>query len=92
MSDIQKLKKLRGKIDSIDNQLFQLLVERAKVSAEVGDVKKSIQKEIFDREREAEIFAILHSKCRKFNIDFEYVSNIWKIILNKSHEIQIDGK
>ena len=92
MPENQNLKKLRAKIDSIDNQLFQLLIERAKVSAEVGDVKKSIQKEIFDREREAEIFSILRFKCQKLNIDFEYVSNIWKIILNKSHDIQIDGK
>jgi len=91
MSDLQKLNKLRENIDKIDDQLFQLLIDRAEVSAEVGDVKKSIEKEIFDRERESVIFKKLQQKCQEYNIDYEYVKNIWSIILNKSHEIQIHG-
>ena len=92
MSDTQKLNKLRKNIDKIDDQLFQLLIERAGVSANVGDVKKTIEKEIFDRERESVIFEKLKQKCQEHNIDYEYVKNIWSIILNKSHEIQIHGK
>ena len=48
MSDIKKLIELRDKIDRIDDKLFQLLIDRAKVSAEVGEVKKGLKKEIFD--------------------------------------------
>ena len=92
MSDIQKLSELRLKIDSIDDKLLQLLIERADVSAEIGSIKKSLQKEIFDRNRESIIFEKLESKCRALNIDIEYIKNIWNIILNKSHEIQIDGR
>ena len=92
MSDIQKLGNLRLKIDSLDDKLLQLLIERADVSAEIGSIKKSLQKEIFDRNRESIILEKLESKCRALNIDFEYIKNIWDIILNKSHEIQIDGR
>lgn len=92
MSDIHDLDKLRNKIDKIDDQLFQLLIERAKVSAEVGDVKKTIEKEIFDRQRESAIFKKLQQKCQEYHTDYEYVKNIWRIILNKSHDIQIHGK
>ena len=92
MVDTQQLNKLRDKIDKIDDQLFQLLIDRAKVSAKVGDVKKSTEKEIFDRERESVIFKKLKLKCQKHNIDYAYVKNIWDIILNKSHDIQIHGK
>ena len=92
MSDIQKLNGLRLKIDSIDENLMELLNERAKTSSEIGNIKKNIQKEIFDRDRESVIFNKLKSKCKELNIEFEYISNIWNIILNKSHEIQIDGK
>ena len=92
MSDIQKLNELRLKIDNIDDKLLELLIERADVSDEIGNIKKSLQKEIFDLDRESIIFKRLQSKCRELNVDFEYVSNIWNMILNKSHEIQIDGR
>lgn len=92
MSNFQKLKQLREKIDIIDDNLFELLIARANVSAEVGNIKKSLHKEIFDRRRESVIFKKLQKKCKEQNIDFEYIENIWNIILNKSHEIQIDGK
>lgn len=92
MSDIQKLNDLRSEIDVIDFKLLELLNQRKDVSSEIGNIKKSLQKEIFDRERESIIFEKLQSKCKELNIDFEYVSNIWNVILNKSHEIQIEGK
>ena len=92
MSDIKKLIELRDKIDRIDDKLFQLLIDRAKVSAEVGEVKKGLKKEIFDRKREIAIFEKLRKECKEHNIDCEYIRNIWSIILNKSHDIQIHGK
>ena len=91
MSDVQKLSDLRSEIDKIDSKLLELLNQRKDISAEIGDIKKNLQKEIFDRNREAVIFKKLHAKCDELNIDYDYIKNIWNIILNKSHEIQIDG-
>lgn len=92
MSDIQKLNELRSKIDVVDLKLLVLLNQRKEISAEIGDIKKRLQKEIFDRNRESIIFKNLEEKCREIQIDFEYIKNIWNVILNKSHEIQIKGK
>jgi chorismate mutase len=92
MSNIQKLKDLRSQIDIIDSKLLELLNQRKEISAEIGDIKKSLQKEIFDRNREAVIFKKMQAKCDELNIDYDYIKNIWNIILNKSHEIQIEGK
>lgn len=39
MSDNSKLTALRDKIDAIDNQLIELLIERANIVAEVGETK-----------------------------------------------------
>lgn len=92
MSNIQKLKDLRSEIDVIDSKMLELLNQRKEISAEIGDIKKSLQKEIFDRNREAVIFKKMQAKCDELNIDYDYIKNIWNIILNKSHEIQIEGK
>jgi chorismate mutase len=92
MTDIKKLKSLREKINSIDKQILDLLIERANISAEVGDVKKDLNREIIDRKRESEILLELEKKCSEQNLDFEYVKDIWNIILNKSHDIQINGR
>ena len=92
MTDIKKLKSLREKINSIDKQILDLLIERANISAEIGDVKKDLNREIIDRKRESEILLELEKKCSEQNLDFEYVKDIWNIILNKSHDIQINGR
>jgi chorismate mutase len=92
MSNIQKLDELRSKIDIIDIKIFELLIQREDFSAEIGNIKQGSQKEIFDRKRESKIFSNLELKCREKKIDFEYIKDIWNIIINKSHEVQIKGK
>jgi len=92
MADIQTLNTLRSKIDEIDNKVLELLNHRADISAAIGDVKKHLKIEIFDRNRESIILNNLEKKCRDMKIDFEYIKDIWSIILNKSHEIQMKGK
>ena len=92
MSGKEDLKLLRNRIDSIDEKLLQLLRERVDASAEVGEIKKQLNIEIIDRQRESEIFKILEKKCKEQDLDFEYIQTIWNIILNKSHDIQINGK
>lgn len=91
MSGLQELESLREKFDCLDKKLFDPLFERAALTAQVGEIKKKINKEIFEREREIIIFKKLQKKCNKQNVDFNYVQNIWNIILNNSHEMQIEG-
>ena len=49
------LNELRGRIDQVDNQLAQLLEERAELVFAVGEYKRAHQLPIYDPVREAEI-------------------------------------
>lgn len=57
MSD--SLDELRGRIDEIDSQMLDLLVERAKVAAEVGATKDASDRAVYAPDREAELLRAL---------------------------------
>ena len=57
-----KIKELRKLIDKIDDQLFDLLVERFDVSKKIGDIKASKNINIDDPNREQEIIDRLSIK------------------------------
>ena len=51
------LQKLRQKIDAVDDQMMRLLIERAALVQQVGDVKAQSQTPVFRPEREAAILS-----------------------------------
>ena len=78
-----KIKELRKLIDKIDDQLFELLVERFDVSIKIGDIKASKNINIDDPNREQEIIdrlsIKLEGKLKKEDIEtiirsFYYIS------------------
>ena len=78
-----KIKELRKLIDKIDDQLFELLVERFDVSIKIGDIKASKNINIYDPNREQEIIdrlsIKLEGKLKKGDIEtiirsFYYIS------------------
>ena len=80
-----KIKELRKLIDKIDDQLFDLLVERFDVSKKIGDIKASKNINIDDPNREQEIIdrlsIKLEGKLKKEDIEtiirsFYYLSLI----------------
>ena len=62
VDSIVKIKELRKLIDKIDDQLFDLLVERFDVSKKIGDIKASKNINIYDPNREQEIIDRLSIK------------------------------
>ena len=83
VDSIVKIKELRKLIDKIDNQLFDLLVERFDVSKKIGDIKASKNINIDDPNREQEIIdrlsIKLEGKLKKEDIEtiirsFYYIS------------------
>ena len=62
VDSIVKIKELRKLIDKIDDQLFDLLVERFDVSKKIGDIKASKNINIDDPNREQEIIDRLSIK------------------------------
>ena len=83
VDSIVKIKELRKLIDEIDDQLFDLLVERFDVSKKIGDIKASKNINIDDPNREQEIIdrlsIKLEGKLKKEDIEtiirsFYYIS------------------
>ncbi len=55
MDDKKALLFIREEIDSIDSELISLLESRLNLSLQIGKLKKKMDKDLYDEEREAEI-------------------------------------
>lgn len=55
MDDEKTLLFIRQEIDSIDSELISLLESRLNLSLQIGRLKKKMDKDLYDEEREAEI-------------------------------------
>ena len=62
MHSIEKINVLRNKIDSLDDQMLDLLVQRFSVSREIGKIKASGAINVGDPNREHEIIDRLAEK------------------------------
>jgi len=82
------LDELRVKIDGINEQIIQLLAERAEVSKQIAEEKKSIGKEIYDPEREAQLIIKIKTLAKEKGLDEDLIENIFKQIMDNSKEIQ----
>ena len=55
MDPQEKINTLRNKIDDLDNQILNSLVQRFSIAREIGEIKASSDIEIRDPDREEEI-------------------------------------
>ncbi|MFH0947386.1 MAG: prephenate dehydratase [Elusimicrobiota bacterium] len=81
------IKKIRSKIDEVDEGILKLLNERVKLAIEIGKIKSKKKEDIFVPVREKEIVANL-KKLNKGPITDEDLSDIFREILNISRSIQ----
>lgn len=90
MSDKEKSKKTlssyRERINEVDDKLINLLNERANLVLEIGNIKKSLNQEVIQPQREAEIFQRLKKKATIFTQSS--IEAIWKEIISASRVIQ----
>ena len=77
----KKLKPIREKIDNIDNKIFQLLVERKKVTDQVGPIKEKINSPIYMADRESLIAYNLYEKSKDNNLNPILITRIWREII-----------
>ena len=73
----KKLKKLRNKLDLLDNQLLRLIKIRTNLVKDVLKLK-IYKKEIIDRKRIKKILLNIKIKSLKLNIDPMITKRIWK--------------
>ena len=88
MDDEKALLFIRQEIDSIDSELISLLESRLNLSLQIGKLKKKMDKDLHDEEREAEILkkidelALIYPKEDLKSIFME----IMKTSLNQQNE------
>jgi chorismate mutase len=87
---LDRLMQLRRIIDSIDEELLQILAKRLKVIEEIGEHKKDHNITIFQLERWNEILNTRGDLATKINLDSEFVKRIMSEIHKESIQIQTD--
>jgi len=81
---LQKLQKLRTKIDTLDEQLLHMLSERMKISTEIGKVKKSQNVAILQTGRWNEILGKMILEGEQLGLSEEFVLRIFKAVHQES--------
>ncbi|MBL6693256.1 MAG: chorismate mutase [Proteobacteria bacterium] len=82
MDDEKTLAFIREEIDSIDSEIIALLESRFNLTKEIGPIKRSLDKDLFDESREEEILkkidelALIYPK--------EDLKEIFKLIMKTS--------
>ena len=75
--------KIRKKIDKIDEQLVKLLDERMGLAFELGKLKKSLGRDVYDGSREQEVFEKLQA-LPKQSIRDDEVKELYEQIIRIS--------
>jgi len=79
-----QLKKLRTKIDKIDENVIDLLVKRMQVADEIGKVKKEHNVSILQPERWKQILERMISLSEDTGLQKDFVLNVYKAIHQES--------
>ena len=81
--DIQKN---RDKIDTIDNQIFDLLSDRLDAVTTIGYIKKEKGFPVLDQNRENAIYAKIDAKFSAIEGDF--LKNVYQLIIEESKRVE----
>ena len=85
---MDSITKLRAQIDIINLDLCRLLVERKKLAEQIGNEKRKNGIEVYDRNREANIYTNLK---QNFTPDeYTYLEPIFKQIISTSRQVQLN--
>ena len=76
----KKLKRIRKKLDNLDNHFLLLVKKRTSLVNQVLLTKK-FKNQIIDRKRIKKILANIKSKSKKRNIDTKITNEIWKAMI-----------
>ena len=90
MDSIEKINSLRKKIDELDDQMIDLVVQRLAIAKEIGDIKETNGIEVIDPYRESQIINRFAGKLagtlekKDITAIFEPVYSISKRLQKKS--------
>lgn len=82
------LNKSRVKLDQIDRQLINLIIERTSIAKDIALSKKALNKDLLDAKREDIIKNKICKQIENENINQEHTLNIFDILFAMSKEEQ----
>jgi chorismate mutase len=85
---LENVKRLRKRIDEVDEQILRFLSERAKICESMGSVKKDNGMPIKDVYRENEVYAHVREKAVEFALDPVQVESVYRQIINMCNSVQ----
>jgi chorismate mutase len=81
---------LRQRIDELDEQLVELLNERAHCALEIGKLKRALGLEIYQPEREAEVLRHVrtHGKRTESPLEGDAIVRVFERIIDEARRIE----
>lgn len=87
---VDTLERLRNKIDSIDQQLIDLLAQRMRIVEEMGQYKKNNDVSVFQLRRWESILKSRIDYGTKLGLSEEYIKNLLQLVHKESIQKQAD--
>jgi len=87
---VDKLEQFRNRIDSIDQQMIELLGQRMRIVEEIGEYKKNNNVAVFQLRRWENILKSRIDCGKKLGLDEEYIKNLLQLVHNESIRKQAD--
>ncbi len=84
----KRLSELRDEIDATDNELIEIIARRAKLTAEVGEVKRSLKQPLYVPERERSLIKERRKKAKKAGLSEELIEDVVRRIIRESYRTQ----
>jgi chorismate mutase len=85
---MEEIKKLRRRIDEIDEQILRFLGERSEICRSIGLLKKDNNVPIIDPYRENQVYRNIREKASDFGLDADQVEAIYRQIVNMCSSVQ----
>ena len=82
---------LRKEIETIDKEISLLFEKRMNLAKKIGEIKKELQIELFDKDREAYLLEANSKNIQNEKIK-EYYQRLLECMLTLSKEYQKNGK
>lgn len=85
---MEDLQQLREQIDSVDNKLLELIASRLTLVKKVGEIKKSLGRQVRDPQREEDMLEKLGNKGESFGLAKSVVKKIWQTFFEVSYDVE----
>lgn len=87
----RRIAELRGRMDEHDSRLVALLNERASCAKEIGKLKQTLGREVYQPEREIEV--LNHVRSRNGGpLDADAITRLFERIIDEARRLERSGE